>query len=95
MSDDNTDPVRSYLDTEFPGARIERVDDESTRRAGTRLYTITDLPDVGDLEIANEFLDDRSPEEVGRELIRREVADHLRAHPSRVVLLREDGFFLK
>jgi hypothetical protein len=95
MTQDTSDPVRTYLEAAFPGARIELVDDSSTRLAGTRFYAVTDDPDLADLEVAIEFLEDRTPDQVASELARREVANHLRAHSGRVVLLREDGFFLR
>lgn len=95
MRNAEADPVLTYLKANFQGARIELVDDESTRRAGTRFYAITDHPDVGDLEISLEFLEDHTPEEVTRELNRREVADHLWANRGRVVLMTQDGFLLR
>jgi hypothetical protein len=87
--------VRSYLNVEFPGARVTLADDAFTRSGGTVRFDITCQPDVAALEIARNFFKDRTPMEVSRELQKRRIDHFLRAHPESFVLLRRDDVLLR
>ena len=82
--------VRGYLQGQFPGASIRDSYDVG-RMAQVFRIEADDIGGLLDAVVSTEFLEEYSPDKMGKALIGLRVADHLRSAKGREVLVTSWG----